>query len=113
MLEYWFPFSEIEETMRLGTWCDGIPLLTVEQIDRVTFFLSGVGNFPYQLAPFELEWHFVNRRDLKPASIVLRLGPVAQENQQTSRHNRNVEHVFRLRPKQNCDWMIAVELFDL
>ena len=76
MIQFWFPFSLIEVTKRLGTWCDGIPLLVVDQTDRVTFSVSGVGEFPTESAAFETEWHFKNRRDLVPASIILRLGYV-------------------------------------
>ena len=52
LLEFWFPFSEIEHTRQLGTWCDGVPLLRVDQLDRVRFSVSGVGYFPHQLAAF-------------------------------------------------------------
>jgi hypothetical protein len=113
LLEYWFPFSDIECTRRLGTWCDGIPLLHVHQIDRITFSISGVGYFPYQWAPFETEWKFQSRRDLVPQSVVLRLGTVTHENQQTTRHNKCPERIFSSRPTDNSDWMIAVELTEL
>ena len=110
MLEFWFPFSDIARTRRLGTWCDGIPLLIVDQIDRVTFSLSGVGCFPYQLSAFETEWRFKHRRDRTPCSIILRLGSVVPENQQAARPNRLPRRIFDRRPTQNSDWMIAVEL---
>ncbi|GAA5504638.1 hypothetical protein [Novipirellula caenicola] len=110
MLEFWFPFSQIEQTQRLGTWCDGIPLLNVDQIDRVTFFLSGVGCFPHQFAPFETEWRFKNRRDRTPESITLRLGYVAPENQQSARQNPQPQRIYDSRPTKNSDWMVAVEL---
>ena len=97
----------------MGTWCDGIPLLFVDQLDRVTFTVSGVGYFPLDLAPFETEWHFQNRRDPAPETIVLRLGNTAFANQQTARQNRHPERIFESRPSRNSDWMIAVELTDI
>lgn len=110
MIEFWFPFSQLEQTKRLGTWCDGIPLLKLAQIDRVTFSLSGIGYFPHQIASFETEWRFKRRRDRIPDSITLRLGYVAPENQQSARQNRKPECMYNSRPTQTSDWMIEVEL---
>lgn len=112
MLEFWFPLSQIECTRRLGAWCDGVPLLQIQQLNRITFSVSGVGYFPYQLAPFETEWHFQNRRDLIPKFIILRLGNVAHANQQTVRLNRHPNRIFSTRPTDNSNWMVAVELAD-
>jgi hypothetical protein len=70
MLEYWFPFDEIPFTRRLGTWCDGIPLLTVSDLNRNAFALAGVGYFPNEFSPFELDFHYANRRDLLTTKIV-------------------------------------------
>ncbi len=110
LLEFWFPFSDIDHTRQLGTWCDGIPLLKVKQIDRVTFMLSGVGYFPQQLAPFETEWNFQHRRDSRPQSVILRLGNIIHTNKQSDRYDRHPERIFASRPTVNSDWMIAVEL---
>ena len=110
LLEFWFPLSLFEQTRRLDAWCDGIALLNVEQIDRVSFFLSGVGYFPHQFAPFETEWHFKNRRDRTPESITLRLGSLPPKNQQSTRQNRNPQRIFDSRPTKDSDWMVAVEM---
>jgi len=110
LLEFWFPFSDIERTRLLATWCDGIPLLHVEQMDRTTFVLSGVGYFPHELASFETEWHFQSRRAKDPHTIILRLGNIIHENQQSARHNLHPERTFSSRPTVNSEWMVAVEL---
>lgn len=110
MLEFWFPFSQIERTRRLGTWCDGIPLLYLVPKDRVTISMCGVGYFPYQLAPFETEWRFRHRRDRIPISIILRLGYVAREKEQSFRPHPHLAEIYNSRPTQTADWMIAVEL---
>ncbi len=111
-IEFWFPFSEIELTRRLGTWCDGIPLLHVRETNRLTFSISGVGFFPHQLAPFETEWNFQHRRDAVPKTVILRLGHVHHEKQQSSLKNKHPDCLYRSRPKKNSDWMVAVELFE-
>ena len=51
MLDFWFPFSDIELTRKLGIWCDGVPILEIKPLDRVSFQITGVGHFPHDFAP--------------------------------------------------------------
>jgi hypothetical protein len=85
MLEYWFPFSDIPFTRQLGTWCDGIPLLTVSLVKRTIFLVTGVGYFPDQFWPFEICFHFPHRRSLQPRMIELRFGMLDGEGKRTQR----------------------------
>lgn len=110
LIEFWFPFSEIESTRKLGTWCDGIPLLEVDAIDRTTFLIAGVGYFPRDLAAFEIEFRFANRRDLCAQTIVLRLGRVVHVDRQLNSQCKNPRRLFENRPTFNSDWAVAVEL---
>ena len=112
MIEFWFPFSEIEYTKQRGTWCDGITLLEIAAIDRTTFRMAGVGYFPRQLTPFEIDFDFLKRRDTTPQTIILRLGNVLHERQQSSGQNKHQQDIFDSRPKHNSDWAVAVELMD-
>ncbi len=52
LIEYWFPFSDIEFTRRRGIGCDGVLLVEISELDRTTFLISGVGFFPQELQPF-------------------------------------------------------------
>lgn len=110
LIEFWFPFTEIEYTMRRGTWCDGIPLFHITEIDRTTFQIAGVGYFPHQLAPFELDFHFLHRRDATPQAIILRLGHILRERDQSCVRNKHPQLIFDSRPRSNSDWAVAVEL---
>ena len=112
LIEFWFPFSEIEYTRQRGTWCDGISLLQITAIDRTTIQIAGVGCFPHDYAPFEIDFHFSNRRDAVPRSMILRLGSIAHESHQSGRHNRNPHTILASRPSMNADWAVAVELTD-
>ena len=67
IIEFWFPFSDIELTRKHNIWCDGIPLLKIESLGRVSFRVAGVGYFPIYFAPFELDFLFRNRRDTLPS----------------------------------------------
>ena len=110
LLEFWFPFSEIEYTKLRGTWCDGITLMVITEIDRTTFRIAGVGYFPRELTPFELDFDFHNRRDLTPQAIILRLGNISHERHQTSGPSKHSQYILDSRPKHNSDWAVAVEL---
>lgn len=111
MLEYWFPFSEIPFTRQLGTWCDGIPLLTVSLINRTTFLIIGIGYFPYEFSPFELWFHFPHRRSLQPRMIELRFGILDGEGNLLSYStSRDPSEVLAKRPVSLQQWAVAVEL---
>jgi len=107
-------FQEIEYTRRLGLWCDGVPELSVSQIDRRTFRIAGVAdccNSSYFLAPFELEFHFEARRGQIPFRVILRFGE-REGNREIHRHtNRSkIAMILANRPCHNRDWAVAVEL---
>ena len=111
MLEFWFPFSDIEFTRKRGIWCDGVPLLEIKELNRASFLISGVGYFPHDFTPFEVEFHFNNRRDLKPDLVVFRFGLLDHDGAlRLIRNNRHPSHIMHLRPKTNSEWAIAVEL---
>lgn len=110
LIEFWFPFSDIEVTQKLGLWCDGIPQLQIEELGRKSFRIIGVGYFPYQQAAFELDFNFEKRRDAIPKSIVVRLGQVGHEQRQSSARVKHPQHLIDSRPSTNSQWMVAVEL---
>ena len=111
MLEFWMPFSKIEVTRKLGTWCDGIVLLTVADIHRTAFLLTGVDYFPNDLSPFELEFHFRNRRDFVTTAIRFRFGMLDHNGGlYTCEMHSNVEAILAQRPQNLQDWAVAVEL---
>jgi len=109
IVEFWFPFSEICSTRKSGTSCDGIPLLKINSLNRTSFVIRGVGYFPDHFAAFEVEFHFENRRDTRPKTIVLRLGSA---HSMTHSMNELPESIFNARPTTNKDWAVAVELTD-
>ena len=111
ILEYWFPFSDIEYTRKLGTWCDGIPLLTVADISRTAFSVAGVGNFPHDLSPFELDFYYDKRRDLHTAKIQFGFGmPDGRGGLLTFGLNKDPGTILRGRPCDVQQWAVAVEL---
>lgn len=111
LLEYWFPFEDIALTRRLGIWCDGIPLLSLRDINRTAFMMTGAGYFPGDLSPFELEFHFNNRRDRLTSRIVLRFGISDHDGGlKTVACGTSAEQVLAQRPTHVRDWMVAVEL---
>ena len=103
IIEFWFPFTLIEHTRKQGAWCDGIVLLNVTDLQRTAFMVGGVGYFPQKLAPFELEFHYQNRRDLLTTKIALRLG-------NSSLSNKAPDTIYDRRPRGNQQWPVAVEL---
>lgn len=62
------------------------------------------------MAPFELDFDFLKRRDLSPQAITLRLGSVSHERDQCSVQSKHPQYIFDNRPKSNSDWAVAVEL---
>lgn len=111
MLEFWFPFSSIEYTRKRQIWCDGVPLFEIKEIGRVSFLVSGVGYFPHDFTPFELEFHFINRNDLKPSSVIFRFGLLDHNGAlRMIGQNKHPSCVMHLRPTLNSQWAVAVEL---
>ena len=111
LLEFWFPFEEITLTRRLGTWCDGIPLLKLEDIHRTAIKILGVGYFPNDFSPFELEFHYNSRRDPLTSRIVLRFGISNHDGGlKTFACSTSPEQVLAQSPRHVRDWAIAVEL---
>jgi len=111
MLEYWFPFAEIDYTRRLGTWCDGVPLLVVADINRTAFSVAGVGYFPYELSPFELDFYYEHRRDLHTTKIEFRFGILdARGGLRTFGTSKNPNTILSQRPREVREWAVAVEL---
>jgi len=110
-IEFYLPFDQIGYTRKLGIWCDGILQLSIDQLDRCGFLIAGVGYFPNQLAPFELEFHFANRRDLAPQRIILRFAELGHKDEIRWHENeKNAEIIFSQRPSLSKDWAVAVEL---
>ena len=111
MLEFWFPFSDIEFTRTRGIWCDGVPLLEIIELNPASFLIFGVGYFPHDLTPFELEFHFNSRRELQPDSIILRFGLLDHNGGlRLIGHHKHPTYIMNLRPKTNSEWAVAVEL---
>lgn len=93
-----------------GWWCDGIVDLEVEKLARTTFRIAGVAYYPYLLAPFEMDFHFSRRRDLKPICIIFRFGELTFHGSIRVHENYNRRDcILRNRPTRDCDWFIAVE----
>ena len=112
LLEFWFPCSELDYTRKRNAWCDGIPLMELSYINRTSFLIVGVGYFPYQLAAFEIEFHFEKRRDKLPRTIVLRLDRIKHIDYQCIFNNKHPENLLNVRPQTNKDWALAVELIE-
>jgi len=111
LLEYWMPFSDIDYTRKLGTWCDGIPLLQVADLRRTAFIVTGVGYFPHEYSPFELEFHFANRRDLVTTKILLRWGMLdGRGHLRTFGTRKDPRTIYSQRPQDVQRWAVAVEL---
>ena len=111
MFEFWMPFSEIEYTRKLGTWCDGIPLLHVSNRNRTAFNVTGVGYFPDEFAPFEHEFHFANRRDLVTTKIIFKWGMLdGHSHLRTFGTSKDPSTVYAQRPQLVQQWAVAVEL---
>ncbi len=111
LLEYWMPFSQIEFTRKLGTWCDGIAELHIFDLGRTAFLIAGVGYFPSDSSPFELEFSYKKRRDLLTTRIVFRFGMLDSDWQlRTFAASKSPEAVLRLRPSDTQDWAVVVEL---
>lgn len=113
LIEYWFPFSAIEFTRSHGLWCDGIPHLEIKEIDRTSLGVVGVGCFPIKFAPFEIDFYFKNRRDLAPQSIILRFGLLDHQGELRMIGHQNHSQTLSLRPRENSDWAVAVELTEI
>jgi hypothetical protein len=84
--------------------------MEIAAISRTAFRIIGVGYFPHQITPFELEFHFSKRRDMTPQKIILRLGHVSHERYQTVGHAKHPQNILDSRPAINSDWAVAVEL---
>ena len=111
LIEYWFPFSEIEYTRKLGIWCDGIPLLSVSSINRTAFSIIGVGYFPFLLGAFELCFHFNHRRDRIPEWIEIRFGELDDADKLVLYpHTKAPELILSRRPVEIQRWAVAVEM---
>jgi hypothetical protein len=111
LLEFWFPFEDIILLRSLGAWCDGIPMLMLEVINRTAFKMTGVGHFPHELSPFELEFHYKNRQDRLTSKIVLRFGISNHAGGlKTFACTMLPERVLASSPRDDSDWAIAVEL---
>ena len=113
LLEYWFPFTEIALTRKLGTWCDGIPFLRVTERHRTGFLIAGVGYFPNDLSPFELRLEYSFRRDSRPEKIELRFGIDNTEGSlKTFSYNYEPTKLFKKRPTEPEGWAVVVEIID-
>ncbi len=111
LLEFWFPFEDISLTRRRGTWCDGIPLLRLRDINRNAFVIAGVGYFPHDFSPFEIEYHYNDRRDRLTSRIVLRFGISDHDSGLTTfACSTSPEQVLAQSPCYVRDWAVAVEL---
>ena len=92
-------------------WCDGVIELSVTRIQRRAFLLVGVAYCPHKLTPFEIEFHFANRRDVEPLRTILRLGEVDQYGEIRWHRNANQSAlIVSRRPQPNRDWAVAVEM---
>lgn len=111
LLEFWIPYSDIPFTRKHNAWCDGIPLLRVTDLNRTAFLLAGVGYFPNDFSPFELEFHYAKRRDMLTKKIVFRWGIVDGRGKLiTFGTNKDPSTIFDKLPTQNRQWAVAVEL---
>lgn len=105
------PFSQIEFTRKLGTWCDGVTELNLFDLGRTAFLIVGVGTFPDALSPFELEFYYKKRRDLMTTRIVFRFGMLDSDWQlRKFPPTKSAENLLSQRPSHAKDWAVAVEL---
>ncbi len=104
-------FHLIDFTRARGIWCDGVIELAISRLDRQAFLLSGVGYFPNELAPFEIEFHFARRRDRQPTRTIIRLGWADSEGEiRWKTKKRNVSGISTSHPTSLKDWAVAVEV---
>jgi hypothetical protein len=98
-----------------GWWCDGVMELSITKISRTSFRIAGAAYFgnsaPCYLAPFELEFHFAKRRNPEPARVIVRFGELGPNGSiRLCKYPRNAALIATNRPRQERDWVIAVEL---
>jgi hypothetical protein len=110
LVEFWFPFNAIEYARRRGIWCDGVLRLAVTELDSTSFRLIGVGYFPRDVAPFELDFHFETRGGMIPRSTIMRFGLTDNAGElRMVTPTRDPSHTMNNRPKQNSEWAIVVQ----
>jgi len=91
-----------------------IRLLTVSDISRTAFSIAGVGNFPDQSSPFEIDFYYKNRRDLQTTKILFRFGILDfYSSLRTFSYDANPTKILAKRPTSVEDWAVAVELTPL
>ena len=114
-LEYYLcgVFERVEFTRSREIWCDGIINLSIEQLNRRAFRLTGVAYSPTQLAPLEIEFHFDQRRNTEPNRVVVRFGELDSNGEiRWHAQDRFAGTIVANRPRRDRDWAVAVELTD-
>ena len=96
-------------------WCDGFIEIALKAISSTAFRLDGVmwlgkqaDQFP---APFELEFHFAGRLDLKTTRVIARVGDLDRQGQ--IRHHKTptqAQQFLMNRPHSDRDWAIAIDV---
>ncbi len=73
--------------------------------------MAGVGYFPNNLNPFEVEFHFEKRRDIQPQKIKLRFGKLDGIGQLVRYDIKKYPpNILSQRPTEDSDWAVVVEL---
>jgi hypothetical protein len=88
---------------------DGVYRLVIERLHRTAFKMMGIAFAPNALVPFELEFHFQNRRDQTPARKILRIGDIDNKGVLRRHSSKSIEKLFQVYPDRNWPWAIEVE----
>lgn len=104
-------FQLIEFTRSRGIWCDGVLELSITRPRRLEFIIAGAAFCPYDMAPFELEYHSARRRDDQPSRTFLRFGDRRPSCGNGWQSNEKVAcRIVANRPTDLADWAVAVEI---
>jgi hypothetical protein len=113
LLEYYLcgAFQAIDFARTRGLWCDGVAAIEIAKPERCVFHVAAAAYVPHQLAPVELEFHFPQRRALKPTHTIVRFGRLGADGEIVWAPNSlHAPRIVANRPGCDADWAIVVQL---
>lgn len=91
-----------------GWWCDGVVDLAVDRLERTAFCINGAAWNPGKLTSFQLEYHFLKRRDLVPHRVLFRFAEMDHRHQIQKYPPRRVN--TSPESLRNRKWAIDIEI---
>ena len=80
------------------------------RVSRRAFRLVGAAYCPDELAAFEVECHFAERRSQVPMKTIIRLGVPGPDGEIRRAKEKDATRIVANRPRRDCDWVVAVEM---